>query len=88
MAKLNLFAALACSKFVNAISAGSSLIAFQSQGMVRWHEGLWVGAGMGIGAFFGAQLASKKAARIVKPMLVLVVSLLMVRLTISFFFEK
>lgn len=82
--KLKLFAALAAAKFVNAISAGSALISYQLDGYVHWKEGLAMGAGMSLGSALGATLATRKASTIVRPLLVVVVILLLIKLGLPF----
>lgn len=81
--KMPLLAALAAAKFSNTVSASSSLVNYSLQGFVHWKEGLLVASGMSVGAFFGARYATKSAAKLVRPVLVVVVALLLVRLLTS-----
>jgi uncharacterized protein len=79
---LSLLPALAVAKFANFISASGSLFVFATLDRVSWIEGLtYVPANM-IGGLLGATLATKYAARVVRPVLVLVVALLLYRLWI------
>jgi len=78
-AHLPLLEALAASKLANFLSASASLGGYGSQGLVDISTGLWLAGGMLIGSFVGAQLATKNAARVVRPILLVVVVLLLVR---------
>ncbi len=72
--------AIAISKLANSFSAGTALITYYSNGYVHFREGLLVALGMTMGSFIGATYASKNATKILKPMLILVVTLLMGKL--------
>jgi len=76
-ARLSLFEALLLSKLANTLSAGVSLVSYAGQGYVHPEVGMWMAFGSLTGAFFGAKLVSKRAEKIVKPVLTLVVLLLM-----------
>ena len=76
--RLPLFEALLLSKLANTLSAGVSLVSYGIQGYVHVREGLTMAVGMTLGGYFGARLASQKAEKIVRPVLVLVVVLLLV----------
>ncbi len=80
VAKMPLFTALAASKLANLASASSSLVSYAAQGYVHWAPGAAVGVGISVGSFFGARRASKDAARIIRPVLALVVSALILRI--------
>ena len=79
-ARLPLVTALAASKLANTCSATVALISYGSRGYIHWMEGLSLGLGAIAGAYLGAHLASKNAARLVRPMLVCVVALLFFKL--------
>jgi uncharacterized membrane protein YfcA len=81
-AHLPLLEALAASKFANTVSASTALVSYASGGFVHWKEGFWVASGMIMGAFIGARFASRQASKIVRPVLVLVVGLLIIKLII------
>lgn len=72
--------AIAISKLANTFSAGTALVTYYSNGYVHFKEGLLVAIGMTVGSFVGASYASKNATKILKPMLIIVVILLMVKL--------
>ncbi len=79
-AKLPLFESLTLSKLANTFSAGTALLSFNHQGFVHWDIGLLLALGMGVGSFVGSKLASRKAEKIVRPMLGFAVLLLMIKL--------
>lgn len=79
-AKLPLMIAIACSKFANVISASTALVSFSLSGVVNWTVGLNLAAFAFIGALLGSTLANKKAEKIARPLLVLVVIGLMIKL--------
>jgi uncharacterized membrane protein YfcA len=75
-----LLASIAISKLANTFSAGTALVTYSLNGYVHWKEGLIMAFGMAIGSYVGASYASKGAAKIVRPMLIFVVLLLLVKL--------
>lgn len=76
VAKFPLLTALAISKLANATSAGISLFNFSRQGNVNWRVGNLLSLGILFGALAGSSLASRRASRIVRPVLIVVVVLL------------
>jgi uncharacterized membrane protein YfcA len=82
---LPIVAAMAASKFVNVVSAGTALVTFQSQGYVHWQVGLVTGLGMSVGAFLGARLMTTQApeatVRYLRMALGVVCGLLLIRAT-------
>ena len=82
-ARLPLFTALAASKLANTISAGVALVSYASRGFVHWTEGILMASGVIVGAFLGAQFATKKASHLVRPVLVSVSVLLMLKLLLD-----
>ncbi len=80
---LPLLQSLAASKLANALSAGASLANFAYGGYVRWNIGMILAAGILIGSVAGAALATRNAARIVRPVLAIVAILLMVRMLLK-----
>ncbi len=84
--KLPLFEALIISKLANTLSAGTSWISYGISGYVHWTEGFTVAVGTFFGAFLGSSLASQRAERIVRPMLVIVVLIFMTKLALEHFF--
>jgi uncharacterized membrane protein YfcA len=80
VAKLGLIEALLLSKLANTLSAGTALVTFASHGYVHWGVGLTVAAGMALGANAGSRLANRRAELVVRPILVIAVGLLLVKL--------
>lgn len=80
LANQPLMTAIAISKFANLISAGSSLSGYALQGLVVWKIGIMAFIPAMLGALMGAQLASQKAEKIVRPILVVVVVLLLLKI--------
>ena len=81
--KLPLLPAMAVTKLSNTFSAGTALCNFAISGHVHWAMGAMVASGMAVGAFIGAKYATRQAARIVRPVLTLVVVLLLLKLMVS-----
>jgi len=79
-AKLPLMVAIASSKFANVISASTALASFSISHVVNWPIGLNLAIYAFIGALLGSNLANKKAEKIARPLLVLVVIGLMIKL--------
>ena len=79
-AHLPLLTSLAAAKLANTASAVVALASYAESGHVHWRLGAIAAVGAIIGAYFGARQASEKAARIVRPMLVVVVVLLVLRI--------
>ena len=71
---------IAISKLANTLSAGTALVTYSVNGYVHWQEGLWMALGVGFGSYIGASYASKAAAKIIRPSLIFIVLLLMVKL--------
>lgn len=79
-ARLPLLSALAAAKLANTVSASVALASYASSGHVHWRLGAIAAVGALVGGFIGARQASVKAARIVRPTLVVVVVLLVLRI--------
>lgn len=73
IAKLPLMVAIASSKFANVISATTALVSFSISGVVNWSVGLDLAVYIFLGAILGATLANKKAEKVARPLLVIVV---------------
>lgn len=80
---MSLLVAMTTSKLANTISASFSLATFHFQGNVSWSTGLPLMLFIVGGAFVGSQLAAKNAPRIVRPALIVVVTLLVLRVSLS-----
>ncbi len=83
-ARLPLLAALAASKLANSAAASVALVSYGMAGHVHVREGLLLAAGMLTGGFFGANLASTRASRVVRPTLLVIVLLLAARVIVSY----
>lgn len=82
VARLPILTALAAAKFANTVSAAVALTSYAAGGYVHWIPGTCVAVGMALGAFFGARLASRSTANIIRPILAVVVMLLLIRLLV------
>lgn len=78
-ARLPLLTALAASKLANTVAAMVGLSTYAAAGHVHPHEGAMLASGMLVGGFFGANLASTNASRVVRPALLVIVALLAAR---------
>lgn len=83
IAKLPLMVAIASSKFANVISATTALVSFSISGVVNWRVGLDLAVYIFLGALLGATLANKKAEKVARPLLVLVVIGLILKLSLE-----
>ena len=72
--------AIAISKLANTLSAGTALATYSLNGFTHWKEGLMMSVGVAFGAYIGATYASRAAEKIIRPSLIFIVSLLMVKL--------
>lgn len=81
--QMPLMQALALSKLANALSAGTSLVSFASQSLVLWRWGILGAVFITVGSFFGARMASRQAAKVLRPTLSIVVLLLMAKLLVD-----
>ena len=76
---LPLMEAIAISKLANTFSATTALATYAHNGFVHWKTGALMAIGMLIGSFIGAKIAIKSADKIVRPMLLVIVTLLMIK---------
>jgi uncharacterized protein len=81
--KLPLFTALAISKLSNTFSALLALLNFIHQGAVRWKLGLSLAAGVSFGALGGSLTVSRFKSQLIRPVLVLVVAMLWLKVLFS-----
>lgn len=80
VAGLPLLQALATSKLANVISAAGSLGTYALNGHVHWETGFKFAGVVLVGAVIGSSWATKKAQKIVKPILICVILLLLIRI--------
>jgi uncharacterized membrane protein YfcA len=66
------------------MSASVGLITYGIAGHVHVHPGLMLASGMTVGGFFGASIATTNAARVVRPALLVIVALLVIRVITTF----
>ncbi|MEO5590098.1 MAG: sulfite exporter TauE/SafE family protein [Gemmatimonadaceae bacterium] len=78
-AHLPLLTALAASKLANSVAAIVGLATYGVAGHVHFPQGAMLASGMLAGGFVGANLATRKASHIVRPVLVVIVILLVAR---------
>jgi uncharacterized membrane protein YfcA len=78
-AKIPLLPAIATAKLANSSSAGASLINYWRQSLVSPVEGVSVAMGSIVGAALGARMARHAAEKVVRPALVVISVLLLVR---------
>ena len=74
-------------KMVNAASNAAALVTFALSGQVLWAVGLPAAVCSMAGNYVGASLALKKSAKIIRPMLFMVMGLLVIRLAYDIFFK-
>lgn len=80
----SLLHSIAISKLANTFSATTALISFSFQDVINWKLGLTMAIGMVFGAFMGAHLTVKKSTLIIRPLLILIVSLLFFKLLFNY----
>jgi uncharacterized protein len=74
-----LLMAAAASKLANFFSASTALTNYSLAGYVDFSSGIFIALGFGLGAYLGANLATKKGMQIARPVLVILSGLLMIR---------
>lgn len=80
VARLPLLPSLAAAKLANLASGATAFVSYAASGHIHYREGGFVALGTLAGGWAGAHLATTRAARIVRPVLVVVVTLLLVKL--------
>lgn len=87
LCRFDLLGASGNTKMVNAASNTAALVTFAISGQVVWVIGLPAAVCSILGSYVGTSLALKKSARIIRPMLFVVMGLLVVRLAYNLFFQ-
>ena len=82
-AKLPLLTAIAAAKLANTGSALTSLTNYAFHGYVHWKEGFTLAAGIIVGGYFGASHNTQVAGKLVRPLLVVVVTLLLLKMMVG-----
>ena len=72
--------AIAISKLANTLSASTALVTYSLNGFIHWREGFMMAIGVGVGSYIGASYATKAATKIIRPSLIFIVILLMIKL--------
>lgn len=85
--KFDLTTASGNAKILNWASGFASFVAFFAAGTIYWKLALPAAVCSIIGNMFGAKLALSKGARYIRPMLIIVLSLLLVKLAIDLVFK-
>jgi uncharacterized membrane protein YfcA len=80
VARIPLLAAMATAKVANLASASLALGSFAFTGNVQWVTGLWLAAGISVGALIGANYATRNAAPLARLALLIVAVILLIRL--------
>lgn len=75
-----LLTSIAISKMANTFSAFTALVTYSKNGYVHYKEGLIMAAGMALGSYIGATHATKNSQKVVRPALVIVVILLLIKI--------
>lgn len=82
-AQMPLLLAIGISKFANLLSALSALGGYALHGQVDWWLGLRLAVFASVGAFIGSRFNAKRSTVLVRPLLVLVVVLLFIKLAME-----
>ncbi|MOA21231.1 hypothetical protein D3C78_1417130 [compost metagenome] len=77
---LDLLRASGVARTMNFISNGMALAVFAVAGQVAWGLGICMGLALMLGAFFGARTAIRGGSRLIRPVFILVVLALTLRL--------
>lgn len=85
--RFDLLTASGNTKLVNATSNFAALVTFAFSGQVLWIIGLPAAVCSIAGNYVGASLALKKSAKIIRPMLLVVMALLVIRLAYDIFLK-
>ncbi len=80
LCKFDLLTASGNTKLANSASNAASLVTFALGGKVLWAVGIPAAVCGVLGGYLGASLALKKGARIIRPMFVVVLTMLILRL--------
>ena len=78
--KLNLVRATGNTRFVIAIASITSVFTYAASGAVLWKLAIAVTFFNIVGSYLGAALAIKNGARIIRPIMLVVVALLLIKL--------
>ncbi len=69
-------------KIINLMTNLTALITFAASGDIDYSKGLAGALGLGIGSFIGATFATKKGAKLIKPIFIVVTVILVIKLLI------
>ena len=82
--KLDLVRAAGNTRFVIAVCSVTSVLTYALSGAVLWDLSVAAAVFYTAGSYLGASLAIRKGARIIRPMMILVIALLLVKLAVDF----
>ncbi len=85
--KLDIVTASGNSRVMALFSSAGTAITFAMEGLVYWPVVLWVTLGYMIGSWIGSGLAITRGAKFIKPLFIVVLSLLFIRLIFSLFIK-
>ncbi|MGB3297533.1 MAG: TSUP family transporter [Phormidesmis sp.] len=81
---LNFLRATGTTKVLNLLANFMALMTFAIAGNIDYAKGAWGALGVAIGSFIGATFATKKGAKLIKPIFILVTTALVMRLLIKY----
>ncbi|MEM6597993.1 MAG: TSUP family transporter [Cyanobacteria bacterium P01_C01_bin.69] len=81
---LNFLKATGTTKVINLMTNVTALITFAASGNIDYSKGLLGALGVGLGSYIGATFATKKGAKIIKPLFVAVTVSLIVKLLFDY----
>jgi uncharacterized membrane protein YfcA len=81
--KLDFLLATGTTKWINLLTNVAALMTFIALGNINYQVGLVGAAGLFIGAWFGAGLATKVGAPLIRPLFIMVTTVLVIRLVVT-----
>ena len=81
---LNFLRATGTTKVLNLLANFTALLTFALAGNIDYSKGLCGALGVAVGSFLGATFATKKGAKLIKPIFILVTTALVIKLLINY----